>query len=562
MSDRTIGDEKNIMINTDYLIIGSGIAGLSLALKASEKGSVALITKRKLFDSATGKAQGGVACVTDKSDSFEQHIEDTMIAGAGLCNREMVEKMVREGPARIQELIDLGVKFTKKSYSDSEFELGLEGGHSKRRILHAGDMTGNEIERVLIDNILKHPDIIVYEEHTAIDLIVENDICRGAYVLRNERNDIEIFTAKVVTLACGGGGKAYLYTSNPDIATGDGYAMAYRAGAKIANMEFVQFHPTCLYNPIAKSFLISEAVRGEGGILRLQNGEAFMERYHPLKELAPRDIVARAIDSELKASGENYVYLDITAKDRDFLIKRFPNIYATCLEYGIDISKDMIPVVPAAHFFCGGVLVDEHGRSSIKNLYAAGENACCGVHGANRLASNSLLQGLVYAKRVFDDSISLLNEDYPQVKAKPLKTVHPATVVDSTVVVQEWEEIRRLTWNYLGISRSNERLIKAQKRINILKEEIEESFFKYPLTVDRIEVRNIAAVADMIIRSAMLRQESRGLHFNTDYPFTIPEAKDTVISIKPVKKSFPSKKSSSGKSSSKKSSFKNPSSKE
>ena len=518
------------MIKADYLIIGSGIAGLSLALKAADKGNVALITKRRIFDSNTGKAQGGVACVTDKHDSFEQHIEDTIVAGAGLCNRKMVEKMVKEAPARINEIIKMGVKFTKKNYSDSEFELGLEGGHSKRRILHAGDMTGNEIERALIENINKHRSIVIYEEHTAVDLIIDDkNACRGAYVLKNETNEIEVFEAKITVLACGGAGKSYLYTSNPDIATGDGIAMAYRAGADIANMEFVQFHPTCLYNPDAKSFLISEAVRGEGGILRLKNGEPFMEKYHPSKELAPRDVVARAIDNELKARGDNFVYLDITFKGRDFLVRRFPNIYAMCLGYGIDISKDMIPVVPAAHFFCGGAAIDEHGRTNIKNLYAIGETACSGVHGANRLASNSLLEGLVYAHRVFEDSRQALGKKFQSYEASDrFKNMH-AQHNESTVFVQDWSEVRRLTWNYLGISRSNERILKAEKRINMLKEEIDQQFLNSPITVDRIEVRNISAVAEMIARSAMLRKESRGSHYNTDYPFTLPEAKDTII---------------------------------
>ncbi|MCL2335334.1 MAG: L-aspartate oxidase [Endomicrobia bacterium] len=518
------------MIKSDYLIIGSGIAGLSLALKAAGKGSVVLITKRKLFDSNTGKAQGGVACVTDKSDSFEAHIQDTVVAGAGLCNRKMVERMVREAPARINELIKMGVKFTKKNYSDSEFELGLEGGHSKRRILHAGDMTGNEIERALIENINKRGNVVIYEDHTAIDLIVDDkNTCRGAYVLKNGSNEIEIFEAKITALACGGAGKSYLYTSNPDVATGDGIAMAYRAGADIANMEMVQFHPTCLFNPDAKSFLISEAVRGEGGILKLKNGEPFMEKYHPSKELAPRDVVARAIESELKTRGDNFVYLDITFKGRDFLIKRFPNIYATCLGYGIDISKDMIPVIPAAHFFCGGAAIDERGRTSIKNLYALGETACSGVHGANRLASNSLLEGLVYAHRVFEDSQQFLSRKFHNYDASDQIKKMQSRSSESTAFVQDWSEVRRLTWNYLGIARSNERILKASKRIDMLKEEIEQHFWNSPVTVDRIEVRNINAVAEMIARCAMLRKESRGLHYNTDYPFTLPEAKDTVI---------------------------------
>lgn len=520
------------MIKADYLVIGSGIAGLSFALKACQSGNVALITKRKLFDSATGKAQGGVACVTDKSDSFEQHIQDTMIAGVGLCNKKIVEMVVEEGPERIQEIIKLGVKFSKKNYSDSEFELGLEGGHTKRRILHAGDSTGNEIERALIDNISKCPNIIVYEDHTAIDLIVDDaGQCRGAYVFKNEKSEVEIFEAKVTVLACGGAGKAYLYTSNPDIATGDGIAMAYRAGADISNMEFVQFHPTCLFNPEAKSFLISEAVRGEGGILRSKSGEAFMEKYHPLKELAPRDIVARAIDSELKASGDNFVYLDITSKDRDYLVKRFPNIYATCLEYGIDISKDMIPVVPAAHYFCGGVTVDENGLSTIKNLYAIGENSCTGLHGANRLASNSLLEGLVYAHRAYVDSVPLLSKKYSDANINQMNNSQSLSS-ESTVFIQDWNEIRRSAWNYLGISRSDERLSKAEKRIELLEDEIDQYFWSSPFTVDRIEVRNIAFISEMIVRSARMRKESRGLHYNTDYPFALPEAKDTVINIK------------------------------
>ncbi|MDR3275540.1 MAG: L-aspartate oxidase [Endomicrobium sp.] len=519
------------MIKSDYLIVGSGIAGLSLALKASNSGSVSLITKRKLSDSNTNKAQGGVACVTEKFDSIEQHICDTIISGAGLCNKSAVEMMVQEAPARIQELIKLGVKFTKKDYSDSEFELGLEGGHSNRRILHAGDITGNEIEKVLIENI-KKSNVIVYEEHTSVDLILDNiNRCRGAYVLKNKSGAGEVFESKVTVLACGGAGKTYLYTSNPDVATGDGIAMAYRAGADIANMEFVQFHPTCLYNDRVKSFLISEAVRGEGGVLRLQNGQTFMSKYHLAKELAPRDVVARAIDEELKASGENFVYLDITEKGKDFLVKRFPNIYAVCLEFGIDMSKDMIPVVPAAHFFCGGVAIDENGRTSIKNLYAAGETACSGVHGANRLASNSLLEGIVYAERVYKDSLQFLKEEYSQTSTIQSIAQRKSLVDEIYVFVHKWEEIRRLTWNYLGISRSNEILLKAQKKIGILKKEIECYFNKTPFERDIIELRNIVFIAEMIVHSAINRKESRGLHFNIDYPFMLTDAKDTVINI-------------------------------
>jgi L-aspartate oxidase len=521
------------MIRSDYLIVGSGIAGLSLALKASKNSRVSLVTKKKLFDSATGKAQGGIACVTDESDSFEAHVRDTVVSGAGLCNEKMVEKMVVEGPERIRELISLGVEFTKKKNSDSEFELALEGGHGKRRILHSGDITGNEIERVLIKNIEKNKNITVYKYHTAIDLILDKDrICRGVYVFDNENNNTEIFEAKVTVLTCGGAGKTYLYTSNPDVATGDAVAMAYRAGANIANMEFVQFHPTCLYNIAAKSFLISETVRGEGAVLKLRDGGSFVEKYSPQKELAPRDIVARAIDSELKSRGEKFVYLDITAKNKAFLAKRFPNIYAKCLEYGIDISKDMIPVVPAAHFFCGGVMIDENGRTSIENLYAAGETACSGVHGANRLASNSLLEGVVYADRVYKDSLQFLEKEYSEVDAKPIDNTKSPVNKSAAFVRKKEEEVRRLTWDYLGISRSNERLLKAKKKIDILKVEIDQYFKEAPFTVDEIELRNMIFIAEMIVRSAIQRKESRGLHFNTDYPFLLPVAKDTVINIR------------------------------
>jgi L-aspartate oxidase len=521
------------MIKSDYLIVGSGIAGLSLALKASKNYSVSLVTKRAMFDSSTGKAQGGICCVTDKLDSFEEHINDTLISGAGLCNNKMVERMVVEAPARIKELIALGVNFTKKDDCDTEFDLGLEGGHTKRRILHTKDTTGNEIENILIKNIKKHKNITVYEEHTAIDLILDDyGACRGAYVLNNEDNSVRIFESKIIVLATGGAGKTYLYTTNPDVGTGDGIAMAYRAGADIANMEFVQFHPTCLYNSAAKSFLISEAVRGEGAVLKLKNGERFMEKYSAQKELAPRDIVAKAIDSELKASGENFVYLDIREKSRDFIVSKFPNIYENCLKYGIDITKDMIPVTPAAHFFCGGIAIDENGRTNIKNLYAIGEASCSGVHGANRLASNSLLEGVVYADRAYKDSLQFLDKESVPVKIKPIKKNTKSLNETADVFMQKWQEIRRLAWNYLGISRSNAKLLEAKKKISDLKHAIDNRFVSTSFTVDRIELRNIACIAEVIVDSAMLRKESRGLHFNTDYPFILPEAKNTVINIR------------------------------
>jgi L-aspartate oxidase len=520
------------MIKSDYLVMGSGIAGLSFALKAARSGTVSLITKRKLFDSSTGRAQGGVACVTDKMvDTFEEHVRDTLASGAGLCNKDMVEKMVKEAPSRIKELIDIGVKFTKKDEFSFEFDLGLEGGHSKRRVLHAGDVTGAEIERILISNVCRFENITVYEEHTAVDLILDdNNFCSGVYVLNNENNGVEVFQAKVVVLACGGSGKTYLYTSNPDVATGDGIAMAYRAGADIANMEFVQFHPTCLYNSEAKSFLISEAVRGEGAVLRLKNGEQFMDKYSSQKELASRDIVSRAIDTELKARRENFVYLDSTSKSRDFLVRRFPNIFAKCLEYGIDMAKDMIPVIPAAHFFCGGINIDEHGRTSIENLYAIGETACSGIHGANRLASNSLLEGIVYADRAYKDSLKLLNRHHFGINNWENK-INSSKNPSQIVFMQEWEEIRRLAWSYLGIYRSNEKLLKAKKRIDILKNEIDKYFTATPVSVDSVELRNIACVAHLILCSAMLRKESRGLHFNVDYPFMLSEAYNTILNI-------------------------------
>jgi L-aspartate oxidase len=527
------------MIRSDYLVIGSGIAGLSLALKASKSGSVSLVTKKNIFDSATEKAQGGIACVVDKSDSFEAHANDTIVCGAGLCNKKMVEKLVAEGPDRVGELVAIGVDFTKKSRSSSEYALGLEGGHSKRRILYCDDVTGSKVEKILIENIKKYRNIAIYENHIAVDLILDDDkICRGAYFLDNSSDCIKIFEAKITVLACGGAGRTYLYTSNPDISTGDGMAMAYRAGADIANMEFVQFHPTCLHvASMANFFLISEAVRGEGAILRLKNGEAFMDKYHIQKELAPRDIVTRAVYNELKARGEKFVYLDITTKNRGFLERRFPNIYAECLEHGIDMAKDMIPVTPAAHFFCGGVVVDEDGSTSIKNLYALGETACSGVHGANRLASNSLLEGIVYADRIHKNSLKFLKKNYSQFNNIDFIRNGPNSSVNEGVNFRhkKLEEIQKLAWDYVGISRSNEKLLQAQSKMFFLKREIEDYFKNSHFTASEIELRNIAFVAEMIVRCAAGRKESRGLHFNTDYLFTLSDAKNTIINKYKVK---------------------------
>ncbi len=523
----------------DFLVIGSGLAGLSFAIKASQYGKVAVVTKRELTESTTRYSQGGIASVFSEEDSFEEHIRDTLEAGAGLCHKDIVETVVKNGPERVEELVGWGAQFTKKpDTEDVEFDLGREGGHSRRRIIHASDITGKELIRVLKEAATKNPSISIYEDHIAVDLITQSkfikktapDICWGAYVLNKKGNTVHTFLAKATVLATGGTGKVYLYTSNPDISTGDGVAMAYRAGAAIANMEFVQFHPTCLYHPEAKSFLISEAVRGEGAVLRLKSGKRFMDRYHPLKELAPRDVVARAIDTELKERGDEHVYLDITNKDAGFIKKRFPNIYKHCLEFGFDMTRDPIPVVPAAHYTCGGVLSDIDGRTSIKRLYAIGETACTGLHGANRLASNSLLEASVFAHRAFLKAIDEIDET--ALPAIPLWDVGGATDSEEMVVItQNWDEIRRFMWNYVGVVRSNKRLERAKRRIDLLQQEIREYYWNFLLTSDLVELRNLATVAELVITSAIMRKESRGLHYNLDYPERNDKEwkKDTVI---------------------------------
>ncbi len=512
----------------DFVVIGSGIAGLSFALKAAGHGSVAVITKRKGADSNTAWAQGGVACVTSDEDSFELHIRDTLEAGAGLCDEQTVRTIVTEGPARIRELIELGLHFDERENAGHrELDLGREGGHSKRRVLHVQDVTGLEIENTLLRELERAANVDLLENHMAVDLITAGklgfaaeDRCLGVYVLDEKSGEVETIRAGRLLLATGGCGKVYLYTTNPDIATGDGVAMAWRAGAAIANMEFIQFHPTCLFHPKAKSFLISEAVRGEGGILRNSQGEDFMGRYHPQRSLAPRDIVARAIDAEMKRSGAKCVFLDITHQSPEFLRERFPHIYETCLQLGIDITKQPIPVVPAAHYQCGGIQTDVNGATSLPGLYAVGEVGCTGLHGANRLASNSLLEGLVVAHRAW---AALECESPPSHLSGtiPLPEWESGNVqnVDELVVIyHNWDEIRRLMWDYVGIVRTEKRLQRASARLRNLQREIREFYWNFRVTVDLLELRNLATVAALIVDSALSRKESRGLHFNLDYP--------------------------------------------
>lgn len=511
--------------DTDILIIGTGIAGLSLAIKAAQNFNVLIVTKNEAMESNTRYAQGGIASVMAQVDNFGSHIKDTLNAGSHLNNVKVVEKVIRSGPQLIKELVKYGVNFTR--LKNKEFDLGMEGGHSQRRVLHAKDMTGIELEKKLLAKVKRNSRIKILEYHAAIDLIVDRhlkkrkkeNLCYGVYVLNTKTGKILTIRAKATVLATGGAGKTYLYTSNPDIASGDGIAMAYRAGCRIANLEFVQFHPTCLHHPRAKSFLISETLRGEGGILRLMNGDKFMHNYHRLKELAPRDIVAQAIDYELKKRGDRYVTLDMTHLSREFLKERFPTIYRTCRKFGFNLSKEPIPVVPAAHYFCGGVMIDLNGRTDLRKLYAIGEVSCSGLHGANRLASNSLLEGVAFADFVYQDLTK--RKDLDKTDYQLVREWDPGKATDSdemVVITQNWDEIRRMMWNYVGIVRSTKRLLRAQRRINILLDEIKEYYWDFILTGDLLELRNICVVADLTIKCALKRKESIGLHYNIDYP--------------------------------------------
>ena len=531
-------------MNFDVAIVGSGLAGLSVALHLADHRKVVVISNRALRDGASDWAQGGIAAVLDSADSYDQHVNDTLIAGAGLCDEGATRAIVEQGRAAIEWLIEQGVPFTRDDDAEMGFHLTREGGHSQRRIIHSADATGHAVQVTLEEQVRRHPNITLLENHYAIDLITSDKVgvdngtphCMGLYVQDVTTGQVQTIAADQTVLATGGAGKVYLYTTNPDTATGDGIAMAWRAGCRVANMEFIQFHPTCLYHPYAKSFLITEAVRGEGGLLKLPAaagaaaGQRFMLSHDERAELAPRDIVARAIDFEMKKRGLDYVELDISHQPADFLKEHFPTIYARCLELGIDITKQPIPIVPATHYTCGGIVTDLSGRTDLPGLYAVGETAYTGLHGANRLASNSLLECVVLGRAA---------AQHIELQAKPKQTKLPAwdesrvTNADEEVVItQNWDELRRFMWNFVGIVRTSKRLERAQHRLAVLKEEIDEYYANFRITRDLLELRNLVEVASLIVRSAKSRRESRGLHYSLDYPDTLPKALPTVLSPK------------------------------
>lgn len=518
----------------DVLVIGSGAAGLTLALSLAHQARVAVLSKNEINQGSTWFAQGGIAAVLDDQDSIDAHVADTLIAGGGLCHEDAVRFTVERSKDAIQWLIAQDVNFTKET-SNGDYHLTKEGGHSHRRIIHSADATGQAVHSTLIEQVLQQQNIDIFEHHVAVNLITQADAnsrklrCTGAYVLDSEKDIVHVFQAKVVVLATGGASKVYLYSSNPDSASGDGIAMAWRVGCRVANMEFNQFHPTCLYHPRAKNFLITEALRGEGAYLRLPNGERFMPRFDERAELAPRDIVARAIDHEIKRLGCDCVYLDISHKSEEFISEHFPTVKARCLEFGIDITKEAIPVVPAAHYTCGGVVVDNNGQTDLQHLYAIGETSFTGLHGANRLASNSLLECIVYAQSAAQHILAKLDriatpDTSPQWDASRVRDSD-----EDVVISHNWDELRRFMWDYVGIVRTHKRLERATHRIKLLQKEIAEYYSNYKISSDLIELRNLAIVAELIIRSAHERKESRGLHYSPDYPEKSPIARDTIL---------------------------------
>lgn len=534
---------------SDVLIIGGGAAGLSLALRLSEENvSITILAKSKLTEGSSLYAQGGIAAVLDEQDNFQSHIDDTHIAGADLCKESAVRKIIEGAPAAINWLIDKGVRFTLVDGQDYdgedslgtnkvEYHLTREGGHSHRRVIHAKDATGREVETTLEQHVRGLDNVTILEDHIAIDLITSRKLrggrdsrCFGAYALDIESGKVKTFAAQAVVLSTGGASKAYLYTTNPDTSTGDGIAMAWRAGCRIANMEFVQFHPTCLYHPYAKGSLISEAVRGEGAVLRLPNGERFMDAHHQLAELAPRDIVARAIDYEMKKGGFDSVFLDISHKPKDFILDHFPNIAESCEQFGYDLTKQPIPVVPAAHYSCGGILTNLQGRTDMKRLYAVGESSCTGLHGANRLASNSLLECLVIAESAADDIRSRLAKGRLEIPQLPAWDESQVSDPDERIVVSHnWDEMRRFMWDYVGIVRTDKRLQRARNRVELLQEEIIEYYGNFKVSNDLIELRNLATIAELTIECALTRKESRGLHYTLDYPHMQDFVQDTIL---------------------------------